>query len=371
MAIFHIKANDGSSVDVSGANAFAAGGENTLIVDTNAYLISESGGDGALLGGSWTVTINGAVEAFAGSQGLYMNFGLNQSVTIGRTGGVFGSDTGVFLVGSTLSLPFTNGSHRLTNKGAISGGVVGVSLTSAAELTFRSRSTTRDRSTEETRDYNSLLARSRSRTVARSAVRFQSHKGQRCWVVSPYHQLRHALGRDCPRGIRRHYRIPVQFGVVDLGDGGDTFTDFQKVGKLIKNGTVFGSIDLGDGADHFNGGAHSEIVRDGGGADTYKLGGGNDFYFAVGGGATTGADFIDGGKGRDTYDATGASFNVLVNLDKVAHGLLLAQFAQGSDVGDPGNTDKVIGFENATGGSAGDLLLRIERCQCPQWRGRR
>jgi Ca2+-binding RTX toxin-like protein len=48
---------------------------------------------------------------------------------------------------------------------------------------------------------------------------------------------------------------------------------------------------------------------------------------------------------------------VLVNLDTKAHGGLPAQFAQGVDVGDVGNTDTVIGFEDVEGGSAADLLI--------------
>ncbi len=70
-------------------------------------------------------------------------------------------------------------------------------------------------------------------------------------------------------------------GDVLLGNVDDIFSNFAKVGKIIKSGFVAGEIDLGGGADRFTGGANSETVRDGGGSDTIKLGGGNDTYLAA------------------------------------------------------------------------------------------
>jgi Ca2+-binding RTX toxin-like protein len=147
-------------------------------------------------------------------------------------------------------------------------------------------------------------------------------------------------------------------GHVFLHGDDDIFTDFKKVGKVIKSGKLLDSMDLGDGADKFFGGTHNEAVQDGGGADAYKFGGGNDIYLAVKdlAAGADGADFVSGGKGKDTYDATRSTFSVLIDLDTKAHGGLPAQFAQGADVGDVGNTDKVIGFENAIGGSAADAI---------------
>jgi serralysin len=144
-------------------------------------------------------------------------------------------------------------------------------------------------------------------------------------------------------------------GAANLGDGNDIFTNFIKVGNHVKSGIVSGFIDLGVGDDHFNGGNKSELVLDAGGSDSYKLGGGGDTYFADGGG--TGTDTIDGGKGVDIYDAQFATFSVLVNLDAKAHGGLAAHSAQGADVGDPGSLDTIIGFEDAIGSFAADLLI--------------
>jgi Ca2+-binding RTX toxin-like protein len=67
-----------------------------------------------------------------------------------------------------------------------------------------------------------------------------------------------------------------------------------------------------------------------------------------------GADSINGSKGVDTYNASGSSAAVSINLDKISHGLLLgARSALGTAVGG----DQIIGFENVIGGSAGDTIF--------------
>ena len=62
-----------------------------------------------------------------------------------------------------------------------------------------------------------------------------------------------------------------------------------------------GIIDLGAGDDIFNGGKRAEKVRDNAGTDTYKLGGGNDTFFAVYTSSSPsgdGADSVNGGAGN-------------------------------------------------------------------------
>ena len=140
------------------------------------------------------------------------------------------------------------------------------------------------------------------------------------------------------------------FGDVLTAEENVSFTNFKKVGHHIKNGTVVGVIDLDGGDDHFTGGAKSETVIDGAGADTYKLGGGNDRFIAVNTGSATGADAVSAGKGIDTYDAS-SSVGFFINLDAVAH-LLAAH----SVLGDTGS-DTVTGFENVIGGSSDDLMF--------------
>jgi Ca2+-binding RTX toxin-like protein len=274
-----------TSVDQPSGNAFEALAivPDSLIVDADAFLISETSGNGAdLSGAAWTVIVNGQIKALGGfaNDGLEIHPGSAtdvESVTIGRHG----------LISGYIGVS-SDGMLSLTNKGTISGGFI------------------------------AILADGKS--VITNAGTIDGH--------------------------------------VFLHGDDDIFTDFKKVGKVIKNGTLLHSMDLGDGVDHFFGGSHSETVQDGGGADSYKFGGGYDIYLAVKdlAAGADGADLVSGGKGKDTYDATSATFTVLVNLDTKAHGGLAVQSAQGANVGELGNADKVIGFENAIGGSAADAL---------------
>ena len=142
----------------------------------------------------------------------------------------------------------------------------------------------------------------------------------------------------------------------------DAFTDFKKIGKVVKNGSVAGVIDLGDGDDHFFGGSHAETVRDNKGADTILLGGGNDTYIALGGGPSDGNDAIDGGNGKgDLYDAsTVMGRNLLINLDSVVHTDVLAgpaNTAVGKDIDSFFGRDTITGFENASGADGNDSIF--------------
>src|SRR4029079_2957471 len=115
--------------------------------------------------------------------------------------------------------------------------------------------------------------------------------------------------------------------------------------------------------DHFNGGANAETVLDGDGADTTKLGGGNDTYIAVFNFLGDGIDVIDGGKGAaDPYDASRviSLVNLLINLDSVAHTDVLTGAANTVAVKDsiffyPPET--ITGFENASGGDGNDSIF--------------
>jgi len=144
-------------------------------------------------------------------------------------------------------------------------------------------------------------------------------------------------------------------GMFDAGSGNDQFTN---------TGTVFGTIIMGDGDDVFTGGNQVDKVMDGMGHDTYKLGGGNDTFIAID--TTHDAatdDIVDGGANSqnlaqniygDTYDASASLYDVLVNLDSVAHvGLgddatagLAARMTSGVSIGH----DTITGFEVVLGG---------------------
>lgn len=161
-------------------------------------------------------------------------------------------------------------------------------------------------------------------------------------------------------------------GGVSLGGGNDTFTNFitNAATLVTTNGYVGFAIDLGAGNDTFDGGANAEQVRDGDGADSIKLGGGNDSYFAVGAAAgQDGNDIIDGGSGSDTYYTLAApTAGVFVNLDTIAHdeapsGIgtvsAAANQAYGDDVAGALHAfnDTIKNFENVRGTNFADVIF--------------
>ena len=146
-------------------------------------------------------------------------------------------------------------------------------------------------------------------------------------------------------------------GDIFSGSGADTVTDFAIVGGVMQSGTIDGKISLGDGDDTFTGGANSEEVVDGNGADIVNLGGGPDTYIATGSTGSDGIDVIHGGPGRDTYGAGAATNAVTINLGSVSFdlGLVPANTATGSDVAGT-QKDAIFGFEDADGGAGNDII---------------
>lgn len=309
--VHHITA--ATSVDTPSGDAFAfASTDDEFIVDANAFLISESSGDGARLTGFLNVTVNGEVEAFSsGFDGLAVLLSPATDITIGKTGDVFGGESGLL---------FKANGGSVINLGTISGGQDGIkgATSVGSQVSF----------------VNSGLIQ---------GVNHGLNLGDGTHTIINSGTI---MGVDAiVAGGENHLTNSGKLeGGVRFANLDDTFTDFKKVGHVIKNGTVSGVIDLGPGTDHFNGGANSETVRDGDGADTYKLGGGNDHYIATGASGADGTDTVNGGSGDDTYDASGATISVSVLFN-------IAQ-AFGDDIG----FDNITGFENAIGGSGGDFL---------------
>jgi Ca2+-binding RTX toxin-like protein len=157
-------------------------------------------------------------------------------------------------------------------------------------------------------------------------------------------------------GIEKVTNFGTLDGDVDLGGGNDTLTNFKKVGKIVKQGSVTGTIDLGAGDDRFNGGNRAETVKDGDGRDIIKLGGGNDVWKGYLEGGHDLTDTIDGGKGIDTYDASGAGSELIaVNLGgdfPLFPGQTAFSFIGGTDY-----AETIVGFENAIGSAGQDALI--------------
>jgi Ca2+-binding RTX toxin-like protein len=331
--VHHIKLATSLDALSGDAFAFSTAVPDSLIVDAGAFLVSESAGDGANLGGAWTVVVNGEVESVTGNAIEIAPVNVTDvfKITIAKTGDVSGA-TGMQL----------HESGTLTNKGTVvstfgvgvlaSGGNVAINNSGLIEAA--------EGATNGVSYSNSagLLTLVNSGTIS-------THQPSDFSIISA--------------GTTNIANFGSILGTVLLSPFGDTFVDFKKVGGVVKNGKIVGIVDLAGGDDHFTGGANAETVRDGPGSDVYNLGRGNDGYIAVktifG---TDGADSINGGSGTDTYDASAATLSVFVNLDKIGHGLIGAHTAYGADVS-PSSivNDHIINFENVVGGSAADFLV--------------
>ena len=155
-----------------------------------------------------------------------------------------------------------------------------------------------------------------------------------------------------------------------LGNGDNTLTNsgtiagyvFGGLNKdIVKNsGTIDGFIFLDAGDDVFTGGSKAEKFADELGNDTVNLGGGDDTFAGWIGKNVTGDDLdkVNGGAGVDTYDVSGTSDNVYINIGNVAQpvanaGTLTAYTATANG----GSTDLIRNFENVKAGAGNDFAF--------------
>jgi hypothetical protein len=358
MAIFKIKPADSVLTSVLFADAFFSDtpSADTLIVDPGAFLIATNNGNGAVLSatGAWTVTVNGSVVSQTGSGSGIALGGGNAAVStikIGVDGAVQGpvgitlfspaninnaGTIGTIVGGAGAAILISNGgSNTITNSGVINGGALAIADTGTSNDTLRNSGT-----------INGAIALSGGDDTLKNT-------GTITGVVS--------LGT----GNNTLTNSGIIGADVNGENGSDTVTNFAIVGGVIKSGIITGTVLLSGGNDKFTGGANSEIVHDGTGADVTSLGGGKDKYIANG--ASLGENSIDitkGGAGIDTYDASLAVGAVFINLDTVAHdfspfipgaGIVAANTAMGTDIAGSAK-DTIFGFENANGGVSSDAI---------------
>jgi peptidase M10/serralysin-like protein len=309
-------------------NNVAAG---TLLVEAQGVAISTDD-DTALLADNWTINILGAIGTFGTGKFAIVvgtpEFATLSSITVGAGGDVFGASGGSGI--------FTYSRTNIVNKGSISG-EDGIRESSQATGDYKivnsghiSAGTTGDGIALDGEGVHTIV---NSGTIS-AAFGFAIH-GQTSTFI----------------GIEHVTNTGIISGEIQLGLGDDVFTDFAKVGKILKHGHVF-LVDLGDGNDVFNGGKFGEIVKDGPGTDTYKLGGGNDQFAPVPNAGVSGDDTVNGGPGTDVYALYGSTAVAVINLDSMVHDGNAAQTATGADIG----TDIVTGFEAVIGGS-GDVFV--------------
>jgi len=314
-------------------------GPGTAIVDPFANILADGAGVTALElnSGPWTVTINGSVRSnqfYAVELSISGSFVSN--LAIGRDGDVF---AGGF--GAILAMHPTN----ITNSGRITGPVnSGIAITEGGSGNYAIKNLK-----------SGLIEGFNGIQIFGTGVHTIVNAGTISTPIS-------ALAIDTHEGAEHVTNWGRISGQISLGDGNDIFTNFHKVGRVIKNGITEAQINLGEGNDTFNGGSAGEIVQDAGGKDTINLGRGADQFFGVLGGGTDLADRIDGGKGIDTYVAPPGFSAVSINLDTVTHtdsiyGRTVAANLAHDAVNASNPGDRILKFENATGGLGADSIF--------------
>lgn len=370
-----------------------------LTVNADGFLISAPPAALAngveLSGGKWTVNIKGAVGTFTPGSGLFLSGSSAISpdvITVDTTGSLFGAATGGYGIYAERTFTLTNkgtidgkhvgvgsfsGASTITNSGVIEGDTYGVLFNVVAGTNTITNSGTIRGGTAILDAVGGADKVTNSKTIIGDVKLFTGgdtlkNTGTITGAVGLGDGINFFTnGKIITGNVSTGVDVDTLMntgtitGTVNTGDGADTFTN---------TGTVTGIIDLGKGADTYKGSAKAETVTDNDGADSYKLGAGNDTFIAIG--ATLGSDgidTIDGVTGIDTYDASGAASPVLINLSttppltsvwssvpgSTAWGLDVSGEAVTGLVLPPPPTayDRITGFENAKGGSAEDYFF--------------
>jgi hypothetical protein len=362
----------------------------------------------SLLGGAYTLTVNGLISS--SFIGLYLDFPLTATqvskVTIGTTGSIHGlndaivanhatnitnngyisGQKGIFEDGGAVAFSIINtgtidtagqaiytvgtGKHTITNSGDIYGTIFGNDISASIEAVSNSGYIGGDLEFYDGADSLANTGTIEGIIYMDEGADKLTNSGTIVGDVNGW------TGADV---MTNSGKID---GTVFLGEDSDTLTNSGTItgdmnawtgnDKFTNTGTVEGWIFMGEGNDIFTGGAKADFVQDEGGVDVYKLGDGLDQFDAVGGdGSGDGSiDNVDGGANAgtnlkldiygDVYDAFNAVGDVFINLDSVARTEVFsgsspfaAFTATGTDVG----TDIVKNFEVVWAGGGNDTVF--------------
>jgi Ca2+-binding RTX toxin-like protein len=323
--------------------AYADTGPGSIIVDPLATIQSTNVAALTLQSGPWTIDLNGKVQA-TGAAGIYLSSSDTLStLRLGAGASVTSDDTTAVLL---------NDAANVTNGGTIGGGDNGLEIGGISDHDY----SIKNLKTGKIIGVDSALAiyGSGTHTIANAGLIQYDYVGSGYAIT----------GNE---GTEKLTNWGVVNGLVDLGGGNDVFTNFKKVGHVVKNGVANDVIDLGAGDDRFNGGNRAEIVKDGDGKDVYKFGGGNDRFIGLLDENTV--DVVDGGKGRDFYDAVQSGVSgVVINLDKVAHRDPYVDRSVAANIIDDVNNaatpgDKIFNFESAFASAGNDSMFGTKGAQ--------
>jgi Ca2+-binding RTX toxin-like protein len=359
----------------------------TLTVDPSAFLITTGLATPAVylggLGGAWTSTINGSVVSTQ-DDGIFLDAGaVTSTIIIGKDGQVGGgtsaiqaastvkiTNSGILNGGSFAAIEqFGSGPNSVANSGYVNGFISGIAIRDnfgTANDTITNSGTIVGAivlagGTNVLKNSGDILGTVNSTIGVGAGDDSITNSG---FILSDIE-----LGGGTLNKLTNSGTIN---GIVFSSSTKSTITNSGTIMNLalfagddtVINTGKIGSVSLGAGNDKYTGGNSIDQINDSAGADVIKLGGGDDFYTATGGGgATDGIDTLDGGAGIDLYTAFGTPDSVFINLDTIAHSLsggppftVAANTATGTDVAGA-LSDKILGFENAVGGGGADQIF--------------
>jgi Ca2+-binding RTX toxin-like protein len=291
--VHHITA--ANSNEEAATHAFVDSGPDfAFLMDADAFLISDAGGNGArfLGAGPWTATINGEIGAFgAGFSGIFV---LNSAtLNIGKTGTVFsGVDTGQVAIE-------IDGAGTIFNRGTIAGDTQSIVIAGVANIT------------------NVGLIVNDIGT---------GNNGDTFTNFKKIH------------GVIKNGTVD---GIIDLGGGADTFNGGAKA-ETVRDGAGDDTYKFGGGNDTyiaFNGASsNDDIVNGGKGIDTYDAS------------ATVGFLTVNLAAGTTIGDVGSDTISLFENVIGGNGGCALKGSAGANQL--TGGTDN----DNLTGGGGRDVL---------------
>ena len=323
-----------------------AGPGGTIIVDPTARVLSNDPFLDAmdLGGGGWNVTISGLVFSYGRAIFLGDASAVVSNIKINAGAEIFGGSFGIL----------ANHATNIVNAGRISSKTnsAGIWENNGGDFTIR----------------NLKAGVIEGGGAGILADGLGVHTITNAGIIASFGGGAAIVGDDGIEKVTNWGRIegpPFIGGGAHLGGGNDIFTNFEKVGGVIKHGIVTGIIELGVGDDIFRGGKRAEKVRDDEGTDSYNFGGGNDTYFAVyvsSSPSGDGADIVNGGAGTDTYNAASLGNNgfITVNLDSVLHSGVDPHSVRLSAGGSAIGIDTVAGIEAFIGTDGFDIFWGFE-----------
>ncbi|MGQ0672607.1 MAG: calcium-binding protein [Hyphomicrobium sp.] len=345
-----IRVRNSSSVSTGTAHALVSTNAQTVIIEADGFLSTFDAGAGVFdalrLGGAsaWNISVRGTLDSVLG-YGLHLinSAAITSTLSVTSTGAIGGGSGGIF---ADHAINLTNAGYISSDRFTSFGTAVRINATGDYSIS----------------NSGSIVGAVDALTGLGIVI---EGNGTHTIVNTGLIDALQAIKAELRPGIELVTNSGTIDGFVVLGGGADELNNSGVITRgvslgsgddvmtTVGSGVVQGTIGLDDGNDTFNGGAASEHVVDGEGNDTYLLAGGNDIFELLFGVATGDLlDNVQGGAGRDTYDAATLTDVLQVNLDSVIHGGIAAS----SVVFGANQRDQLSSFEIVRTGSGDDVM---------------